>query len=69
MSLNIFFQYVVIQRTLKRKQRGSPKKEAHPVPLIQSPFHQKKVLQTPSQNQTRKVTLNLENLEVRPLAR
>lgn len=26
----------MIQRTLKRNQRGSPKREAHPVPLIQS---------------------------------
>ncbi|XP_010214765.1 PREDICTED: uncharacterized protein LOC104569497 [Tinamus guttatus] len=52
----------VIRRTIKRKQRGSPRKEAHPVPQIQSPVHQKKVLQIPSQNQTLKVK-SLENLE------
>ncbi|KAF2978098.1 hypothetical protein EK904_007229, partial [Melospiza melodia maxima] len=59
----------VIRRILKRKQRGFPKREARPVPLIQSTLHQMKVLQDPNQNLTLKVTLSLENLEMLPLIR
>lgn len=60
---------LVIQKTLKRKQRKSPKAEAHSVLLIQSLVHQRRVLQTPSQNRTLIMTQILKSLEMLPLVR